>query len=1123
MINILKHCFKPAVIPVFMLFISCNQDNSNEVDHPSRLFTSIPASYSGISFSNDLNYTERLNPFTYHNFYNGGGVAAGDINNDGLPDLFFCSNQGSNKLYLNKGNFKFEDITDKAGVGSDGLWSTGVTFVDINGDGLLDIFVCRANDFKVGFRGNQLFINNGDLTFTEKAIEYGLANTGGSVQAAFFDYDNDGDLDCYLLNYPSRSVGNDPLVKNQRKLLDTKGGNKLMRNDGGHFTDVTASAGIYGSVIGFGLGVSIADINKDGWPDIYVSNDFFERDYLYINKQDGTFEESLEKYIREISMFSMGAEIADINNDGWPDIFVTDMLPEKEARVKTKTHFDDWEKYQVNLKNGYYHQFLRNVLQVNNGPLYKYADTAPEFHFSEIGRFAGVQATDWSWGSLVADLDNDGYKDIYVSNGMYKDVSDQDFMEYFANSSAHKFSVSQKKPGIKELIDMLPSEPIAKYAFHNNGDLTFSDKAAEWGLDMHGFSNGSLYVDLDNDGDLDLVTNNVNMAASVYRNNSVQLHPENKFLKIVLQGDGKNRNGFGSKVTAYYNHTLSYMEENPTRGFLSCVDNRLNFGLGKIKIIDSLKIEWPGGKEQVLKNVLPNQTLIVKQSEAYFPQKNTALPEALPVFTQQKDNAGIDYVHRQEDFNDFNKYRLMHHMVSYNGPRMAKADVNGDGLEDIFICGTEKHPGALYLQTKAGKFIQSKQPAFLIDSTCTDTDCVFFDADGDGDMDLFVCSGGNEFTDNPVSFKNRLYINNGKGDFSKSLQGLPTLVNGESSSCVSAADYDNDGDVDLFVGIQSKTGHYGYPCKGYILQNNGKGIFTDVTDEVAPALLSAGIITDAKWFDYDNDGKPDLVMTGEYMPVRVFHNINGRLEEVTSQAGMASSNGWWNHLEIADVNGDGYPDIIAGNYGLNSRFKASADKPVTMYVSDFDNNGTVEQVVCTFNGEKQYPLALRHDMVGILPSLKKKFLKYSDYKEKTIEDIFSSEQLSNAIKLDAYELRSGIWLNDGRGHFHFQPLPAAAQYSSLYGIAFADFDHDGNPDILLGGNFYQCKPEIGIQDGSYGLLLKGNGKGKFVPVPMSQSDFFVEGAIRDIKTIKCPKSNLAIVARNHETPVVFQY
>ena len=1112
-IRLIKVCGKTMVCLAYSIIFSAGCKHTPKNDN--KLFELLGNDRTNIDFNNKLTYDNQFNIFTYRNFYTGGGVAVGDINNDGLPDIFFTGNQVANRLYLNKGNFKFEDITDKAGIQKKGKWSTGVCMADVNGDGLLDIYVCYSGIAPGDPRHNELYINHGNLTFTEEAEAYGIADGGYSTHAAFFDYDHDGDLDLFLLRNASKPIGTFNLQHNERNIRDSLGGDKLYRNDGGHFVDVSAEAGIYGSVIGFGLGVTVGDVNNDGWPDIYVSNDFFERDYLYINNRNGSFTEELENQMHSISNASMGADMADINNDGHPDIFVTEMLPEKESRIKVNTTFENWEKYQLDQKYGYYNQFTRNTLQLNNG----------NNTFSEIGRLSGVQATDWSWGALITDLDNDGFKDIFVANGIYRDLTNEDYIQYISSQQVMNSILTGKNRDFRKLIDLIPSHPMSNYAFRNNGDLTFTNMAKEWGLDLPGFSNGSAYADLDNDGDLDLVVNNVNMPAFIYRNNSVEQHPENKYLKLILKGEGKNRFGIGAKATVYYNHTISYQEQMPTRGFESTVDNRLNFGLGKVEIIDSVIVQWPDGKESVLKSLKPDQIITVDQSTAKTIPTNsrqissTVLsPSVQTLFSPAKLNYGIDFVHRENEFNDFNRDRLIFNMLSTDGPRMAKADVNGDGREDLYICGAKGQAGALYVQTKDGQFKKSNEALFANDKESEDVDCLFFDADGDGDNDLFVCSGGNEFSPNSKALISRLYINDGKGNFSKSPQLLPSDQIFESSSCVSAADYDGDGDLDLFIGVRLKPFSYGFPCKGYILQNNGKGIFTDVTDQVAPELEHAGMITDAKWFDYDRDGKPDLVITGEYMPLRIFHNEGGgKLKEITEKAGLGKSNGWWNRIQIADINNDGYPDIIAGNHGLNSRFKASAVKPVTMYVSDFDENGTIEQIVCCYNGDKQYPMALRHDLMGVLPYLKKKYLRYDDYKEQSVEDIFTKEQLHKATKLDAFEMRSSVILNMGNGTFKMKPLPTEAQFSPVYGILVKDFDGDGNPDILLGGNFYQSKPEAGIYDASYGLFLKGNGKGDFTAVGESQSGILIKGQVRDMTLLKAGKKQLVVIAMNNDT------
>ncbi|MEO5562838.1 MAG: VCBS repeat-containing protein [Chitinophagaceae bacterium] len=1091
---------------MLMFLSSCGEKKEEAIT--TTLFQKMEPDQTNIHFSNDLSYDAKFNVYTYRNFYNGGGVAIGDVNNDSLPDIFFTANMQPNKLYINKGNFKFEDVTEKAGIGKKGKWSTGVSMADVNGDGLIDIYVCNSGDIKGDNRQNELYINNGNLAFTEKAAEYGLDDKGLSTHAAFFDYDHDGDLDMFLLNNSFKAIGSFDLRKNQRDTRDSIGGHKFFRNDDGHFTNISEEAGIYGSVIGFGLGVTVGDVNNDGWQDIYVSNDFFEKDYLYINQHNGTFKEDLESEMMSISNASMGADMADINNDGRPDIFVTEMLPEDDASIKTKTTFQSWDKYQLDIKYGYYHQFTRNMLQLNNG----------NSTFSEIGRLAGVSATDWSWGALMTDLNNDGQKDIFVANGIYQDLTNEDYIQYISNEQFYN-EVVTGKADFKKMIDLIPSHPISNYSFSNNGDLTFTNKAKEWGLAEPGFSNGSAYGDLDNDGDLDLVVNNINMPCFVYQNKSVQQFPDNKFLKVTLEGEGKNKFGIGAKVTVHYNNTIAYQEQMPVRGFESTVDSRLNFGLGRTSKIDSVVVVWNGGKESVLKNIQPNQHLTIREKDAIV-GPHTPHPTPHTSFIASSDNYGIDFQHKENDYSDFDRDRLIFQMISTQGPHIAKADVNKDGLEDFYICGAKDQSGALYIQTKTGRFVKTNEALLAADAASEDTDALFFDADGDGDQDLYVCSGGNEFSPNSTALINRLYINDGKGRFIKSPQVLPSYIF-ESTSCVRAADYDSDGDMDLFVGVRLTPLRYGYPCKSYVLNNNGKGIFSDVTEKVAPALKTAGMVTDAAWFDYDKDNMPDLAITGEYMPVKIFHNENNSLKEVTPTAGLSKTNGWWNRIEIADINNDGYPDIIGGNHGLNSRFKATEAKPVCMYVGDFGNNGTIQQIITCFNGDTSYPILLRHDLVSTLPALKKKYLKYENYKGQTIEDVFSPEQLKQAVKLDAYMMQSSIFINNKNGTFTGKSLPVEAQLSTVYGITAEDFDQDGNVDILMGGNFYQAKPEVGIYDASYGILLKGDGKGNFRSIPAQQSGISVRGPVRDIVVLKRNKNRILLFAQNNESLKIF--
>lgn len=1115
-----------GIISIFCIITSCQKKEDEQ-----KLYTLLPAAHTRIDFINELTPTEEFNAYTYRNFYNGGGVGIGDVNNDGLPDIYFCGNQVPNKLYINKGNFLFEDVTERAGVASEGVWSTGVSMVDVNGDGWLDIYVCKSGDMKGENRHNELFINNpvasnGDVTFTEQAEAYNIADKGLSTHAAFFDYDKDGDLDCYLLNNSFRSVGNFDLIKDQREIRDSLGGNKLYRNDGNVFTDVSEEAGIYGSQIGFGLGVTVGDVNRDGWPDIYVSNDFFEKDYLYINQQNGKFEESLEKYVREISLNSMGADMADINNDGFPEIFVTDMLPEGDARIKTTATFENWDKYQRNIDQGYYRQFTRNVLQLNLGKITDTTTHQDDVYFSEIGRMAGVYATDWSWGALIMDMDNDGYKDILVANGIYKDLMDQDYINFMANPEAVRKIIKEENEAILKLIDMMPSQRIPNYAFKNEHDLTFTNKAEDWGLATPSHSNGSAYGDLDNDGDLDLVTNNVNMPPFIYKNNAEKL-TDHHFLTLKLKGKDKNTFAIGAQVTVRHEGELFYQEHIPSKGFQSSVGYGVHFGLGDIKKVDAVEIHWPDGEMSVLTNVKADTILEVDQQHILTGnQKSLPAPPAKKVFTKKADHLNINYTHYENDFNDFDRDRLIYHMLSNEGPKSCKADVNADGLEDIFIGGAKGFPGKLFYQTTKGNFVASDQEVFEKDRVAEDTDCIFFDCDGDGDMDLYVASGGNEFPASSTALIDRLYLNDGSGNFSRSNQILPTSKF-ESSSCVKAADFDQDGDLDLCVGIRLKPFKYGVPVNGYILENNGHGEFKNVTEKMAPGLLNLGLIRDVQWADIDQDNDDDLVIVGEWMGIKIFKNeknAEGRFfRDVSEESIPTASGGFWNCLEPADLDNDGDVDFVIGNHGLNTKLKASAKKPISMYINDFDKNGQVEQIICIYNGDAAYPLVLRKDLIAQIPELKKKYLRFANYKEQTIHDMFSEQQVKEAIHHEVYETKTSVLLNDGNGKFSLSALPKEAQYAPVFGMLIDDFDKDGNKDILLGGNFYRSKPEVGIYDGSYGTFLKGDGKGGFSYVPPSKSGFFVIGEIRELMTMKTQGEHLVFVLKNNDDLEIFSF
>ncbi|MFL5612633.1 MAG: VCBS repeat-containing protein [Gemmatimonadaceae bacterium] len=1093
--------------------------------------------------------TKELNVFTYRNFYNGGGVGVGDFNGDGLADVVLTSNQGGPTLYLNEGHFRFRDITDASGLTTKkGSWTTGVAVADVNGDGLLDIYICKAGAGVPEERANQLWINQGPdkdgvPRFKEMAKQYGVDDEGYSTQAVFLDYDHDGDLDLLVINNSPRPVSSFGL-RNLRDVSVQYGGAKLYRNDGGgptgtRFTDVTAQAGIHSPEAAFGLGVVVSDVNRDGWPDVYVSNDFFERDYLYINNHDGTFRDAIESEMPVLSYSSMGLDVADIDNDGWPDVYTTDMLPEDENRFKTTAAFDGWDVYQTKVRNGYHHQLMRNMLQHNNGDPSLRSGQAPSLRsgqapslrsgqaptFSDVAWMAGVARTDWSWSALIADLDLDGRKDIFVTNGLARDVTSQDYIAFLGSDATRKEMTQggTARADFLKLTNAMTSTPLANYAFHNRGGLLFENESSAWGLATPSFSNGAAYVDLDGDGALDLIVNNVNDEAFVYKNNSRTLHPENHFLRVALQGEGANRFALGARVTVYASPDVYTQEESPMRGFQSSVDYVLDVGLGVHQTVDSIGVEWQSGKLTMLGTLAANQLVTVRESEGVIvPRSASNSPHSAlaTLLHDVTDSIRFDYAHHENDFSDFDRESLMPKLLSTEGPLMAVADVNGDGLDDIYIGGAKEQAGKLLIQQHDGSFAGSNENVFAPDSLSEDIGAVFFDANGDGRLDLYVVSGGNEYSEGAQPLQDRLYVNDGHGKFHKAEGYLPPELN--SGSRVVAADYDSDGHVDLFVGGRVIPWAYGANPRSMLLHNDGRGHFTNVTAKLAPELEQVGMVTDAVWRDIDGDGRLDLIVVGEWMPITVFHNEgHGKLKKI-QVPGLENTEGWWNRIVAADVNGDGKIDFVVGNLGLNGRLHATPKEPLTMYVKDFDSNGSMEQIISMYNQGVSYPLPLRDDLLRALPNNKARTLSYKEYAKATVRDLFTEQDLSDALLKKVSTFATSVLLNRGDGSFTVVPLPNEAQLAPVYGILPGDFDHDGHTDLLLAGNFDGFKPEIGRMAASYGVLLRGDGKGHFMPMPRAQSGFFVPGQTRDIASVRTGHEEVVVVARNNDKPLIFR-
>ncbi|WP_337043092.1 VCBS repeat-containing protein [Emticicia sp. 17c] len=1091
-----------------LVISSCNQPKKTD---SIKLFDKLSSAQTKVDFANTITETENFNILDYLYFYNGGGVAAGDINNDGLVDLFFVSNQGKNKLYLNKGKtngspVEFEDISDKAGIGGLSDWKTGVTMADVNGDGLLDIYVCAVANYK-GLEGsNELYINNGDLTFTEKASEYGLDFTGFATQAAFFDYDKDGDLDCYLLNHAVHNTRSYDRV-NTRMLKDNEAGDYLFRNDNGKFKDVSKEAGIYQAAMGYGLGISVADVDNDGWLDIYVSNDFHEDDYYYINQKNGTFKEAIKEHFTHLSRFSMGSDIADINNDGFQDIMTLDMYPEDEKVEKSSVGEDPLDIYLYKLQFGYFNQYSRNCLQLSMGGQ----------RFSDIAPMAGVAATDWSWSTLMADYDGDGIKDIFVSNGILRRPNDLDYLKFIMSDSLH-YNLPTSHELDQKAIDKMPSGKWHNYLYKGTKELRFQDKSLEWGFEEANVANGSTYADLDNDGDLDLITNNLNEQAGIYLNNSRE-KLGNNYVKVKLKGNNKNTFGVGAKVILKTTEGEQLQQLMPTRGFMSSVEPSLLFGIGKTAKVDSLIVIWENQQMEVITNPATNKLLVLDQNNARLDGKNyDFIHKQKPVFENITAATNIPFVHKENIYFDFTRESLIPFKVSIEGPKMAVGDVNGDGLDDFYVGGAKYQAGELYLQTPNG-FKQSLQPIFKADSIFEDVDALFFDADNDKDLDLYVVSGGNDFYDKMPELLDRLYLNDGKGNFTKSTDALPPMF--DNKACVRACDFDKDGDLDLFVGGRVVGYQYGETPNSYLLLNNGKGKFSDATATLAPELRKAGMITDAVWADFDNDGDLDLTVVGDWMPIRMFENNKGKFKLIDSQLGNFT--GFWASITAGDFDKDGDIDFVVGNLGTNTKFRKQEGGQLKMLTKDFDDNKAKEHILAYNRGDDWYTVNGKDELGKQIPGIiNKKYVDYKDFSGKTLDQIFSKKDLDGADEKIVNTFESVYLENLGNKTFKLKPLPRLAQVSKIMVLRTEDVNADGNLDVLIGGNFYGANMYQARYDASYGLILQGNGKGDFTPLVPTDTGFLQEGDVRDIKIVNTPKGPLYFVLRNNDKMQVFK-
>ena len=1112
-------CVMKVQFPAMAIFLACflnacSQNNSEKNADQSIHFTSLPSSETKITFNNLITENDSVNLIANAYTYMGSGVGIGDFNNDGLSDIFFGASQQSSRMYINKGNLSFDDITEKAGLHT-AVWVTGVSVVDINNDGFDDLYVCVSGSNTAEKRKNLLYINNQNLTFSEQAAAYGLNDTSYSTQATFFDYDKDGDLDMYLLNHLlDHQQSNNIVPKNVSGLAPAK--DKLFRNNGikkgsnhPYYEDVSKAAGI--TEDGYGLGVVISDVNHDNWPDIYVANDYLANDLLWINNRNGTFTNTIARSMKHQSYSSMGVDAGDINNDGLPDIISLDMQPENNKRKKLMYSFLNYDRYVLERNAGYEDEYMRNMLQLNNGNR-NIADTFVPF-FSEVGQMAGISETDWSWSVLMADFDNDGWKDVHITNGLGRDMINHDFISFamstYGSGSASKEDMN--KMLVKELT-RYGSVELNNYCYRNKRNLGFTDVTKNAGLSIPSISNGCAYTDLDNDGDLDLVVNNINREAFILRNDvKKQNDTAHNYVAISLRGDSLNRNGFGARLTVYAGGKMQMGEQSPVRGYLSSVDKRLQFGVGSAAIIDSLKVEWPDGHRQILYKIGVNNMIVLKQADANI-SPDIAKVQTSFLFKDVTAEKQIEFRHKETFFYDYGFQQTLPQKYSQLGPFITEGDINGDGLMDFFVGGAAKQSGKIFIQQANGHF--TSKDIHTGNKPEEDLGCLLFDADGDNDLDLFINSGSNEYKPGSSYYIPRLYKNDGSGNFTLDIEAIPSTIF-TSAQCIAGADYDADGDIDLFIGGRISPGQYPVSPASYLLQNNG-GNFSDVTTEVSEGLQFSGMITTAIWTDINNDKKPDLVIAGEWMPVRFFINENGKLNEKTAKTGLPDMNGQWRSLAAADVDNDGDMDIVAGNLGLNTKYRVSHQQPLQLFANDMDGNGSIDPIMAYYikneKGDRElYPAISLDQFAAQVPAIKKIFFYHTDYSVADINKVFNDFGQEDMMKLVCRETRS-VWLeNKGKGRFQLHELPIEAQVAPVNTILCTDVDGDGYKDLIIAGNEYQTEVSTGRYDASYGLLIKGDGKGNFKAIPPAVSGLIIDGDAKDIKLLTIGKKERVIL------------